>query len=172
MTKSNLPDHFEEVAIIGLSCRFPRARNVEQFWRNLLEGIECISFFSEEELEASGVSPELFKNPNYIKAKGVLDDVEMFDASFFGYSPREAEIMDPQHRLFLECAWEALELAGYDFEERDERVGVYGGAGMSTYLLVNLLSNPRLIETVNPLQFRMTNDKDFLTAHVSYKLNL
>lgn len=172
MTKSTPPDHFEEIAIIGLSGRFPGASNVKQFWSNLRGGVEGISFFSDAEMEASGISSELFKNPNYIKAKGVIDDVEMFDASFFGLTPREAEIMDPQHRLFLECAWEALENAGYDFEESNERVGVYGGSGMSTYLLVNLLSNPQLIETVNPLQFRMMNDKDFLTAHVSYRLNL
>src|SRR6201999_1783023 len=140
MTQSAPPEHFEEVAIIGLSCRFPGARNVEQFWHNLREGVESISFFSEAELATSGISPELFTRPDYVKAKGVLADVEMFDASFFGLTPREAEIMDPQQRLFLECAWEALELAGYDFEERSERVGVYGGAGMSTYLLVNLLS--------------------------------
>jgi acyl transferase domain-containing protein/acyl carrier protein len=164
--------NLEEVAIIGLSCRFPRARNVDEFWPNLREGIEGISFFTEEELKSSGISEELLQDPNYIRAKGVLDDVEMFDASFFGFTPREAEIMDPQQRLFLECAWEALEQAGYDFEDRNERVGVYGGSGMSTYLLVNLLSNPELIKTVDPLQFRMLNDKDFLTTHVSYKLNL
>lgn len=168
MTQSASVD-FEEVAIIGMSCRFPRARNVEEFWHNLREGVEGISFFSDDELEVGG---ELVQSPNYVKAKGVLDDVDLFDAAFFGFTPREAEIMDPQHRLFLECAWEALEQAGYDFEDRNERVGVYGGSGMSTYLLSNLLSNPDLLKTVDALQFRMLNDKDFLTTHVSYKLNL
>ncbi len=171
MTKSD-PANLEEVAIIGLSGRFPGARNVAEFWQNLREGIEGISFFAHEELKTAGISEELLQSPNYIRAKGVLDDVDLFDASFFGFTPREAEVMDPQQRLFLECAWEALEQAGYDFEDRNERVGVYGGSGMSTYLLVNLLSNPDLIKTVDPLQFRMLNDKDFLTTHVSYKLNL
>jgi acyl transferase domain-containing protein/acyl carrier protein len=170
MKQSGTPS--EAVAIIGLAGRFPGARNVEEFWRNLRAGVESIRFFDEKELEASGIGPEIYTRPDYVRAKGLCDDVEMFDAGFFGLTPREAEIMDPQHRLFLECSWEALESAGYDFEEWGGRIGVYAGSSMSTYLLVNLLSNPELFERVNGLQARIMNDRDFLTTHVSYKLNL
>jgi acyl transferase domain-containing protein/acyl carrier protein len=155
-----------------MAGRFPGARNVSEFWHNLHEGIETISFFSDAELEISGVKPEVYNDPAYVRAKGVLSEVEMFDAAFFGFTPREAEIMDPQQRLFLECAWEALENAGYDFAEKGGRVGVYGGSGLSTYFVFNLMSNPKLLETVPGLQLRMLNDKDFLTTLVSYKLNL
>src|ERR687885_1734327 len=99
-----------DIAIIGLTGRFPGARNVDQFWQNLRDGVESISFFSDEELAAAGVDTELLRSPNYVKARPVLDDVDLFDANFFGYSPREAEFMDPQHRLFLESSWEALEM--------------------------------------------------------------
>src|SRR2546430_9980690 len=101
-----------EVAVIGMSGRFPGARNLEEFWRNLREGVESISTFSDQELLAQGIDPDLLRNPSYVKAGGVLEDIDLFDASFFGYSPREAEIMDPQHRFLLECSWEALEDAG------------------------------------------------------------
>jgi acyl transferase domain-containing protein len=102
-----------EIAIIGLAGKFPGAKNIDEFWRNLQRGEESISFFTDRDLAAAGVEPEIIKNPRYIKAKGILEDIELFDAGFFGFTPREAEIMDPQHRLFLECAWEALENAGY-----------------------------------------------------------
>ena len=104
----------EQIAIVGLSGRFPGASNIDQFWQNLREGKESISFFSDEELLAAGVDPESLGHPKYVKAGGVIENVEMFDAFFFGFSPREAELIDPQQRLFLECSWEALENAGYD----------------------------------------------------------
>jgi acyl transferase domain-containing protein len=165
----NLPA--SEIAIVGLACRFPGARNLDEFWRNLEQGLESISFFTDEELLASGVSPSLLSNRSYIKAKGVVADVEMFDANFFGFNPREAEILDPQHRLFLECAWEAVESAGYDCQSYDGRIGVYAGASLNTYLL-NLYSNRELIESINPLQLLTASDKDFLALRVSYKMNL
>jgi len=160
------------IAIVGIACRFPGARNIEQFWQNLRDGVESISFFSEQELKSSGVSPAVLNNPNYVKAGAVLEGIELFDASFFGFTPREAEIMDPQHRLFLECAWEALENAGYDSETFERSIGVYAGASMNTYLLNNLYSNRDLIESVGSFQTTIGNDKDFLTTRVSYKLNL
>ncbi len=160
-----------EVAIVGMVCRFPGARSIEQFWQNLREGVESISFFSDEELEAAGISPAVIRDPNYVKAKGVLEDIDLFDASFFGYSPREAEIIDPQQRLFLECAWEALESAGYNSETYKGLIGVYAGVGMNTYL-ANLYSNTDLIESVGGLQIGIGSDKDYLTTRVSYKLNL
>src|SRR5713101_9369942 len=152
MSKSDSHNGVDAVAVIGMACRFPGARNVSEFWHNLREGIETISFFSDAELQISGVKPEVYNDPAYVRAKGVLEGVEMFDAAFFGLTPREAEIMDPQQRLFLECAWEALEDAGYDFAEKGGRVGVYGGSGLSTYFLFNLISNPNLFETVTGLQ--------------------
>src|SRR5918911_1285691 len=139
-------DNFNyEIAIIGMAGRFPRARSVDQFWQNLRDGVESISFFSDEELEAAGVERSALSDPNYVKAGAVLDDLELFDASFFGFNPREAEIMDPQHRFFLECAWEALEAAGYDSETYPGRIGVYAGCSMSTYLLHNLYANRDLV---------------------------
>ncbi len=165
-------DNSGAIAVIGMAGCFPGARSISEFWRNLSTGVEAISFFSETELLAAGVSREVYSDPAYVWAKGVIADVEMFDASFFGFTPAEAALMDPQQRLFLQCAWEALENAGYDFATGNSRTGVYAGSAMSTYLLFNLLSNPDLFETVSPLQVRIMNDKDFLTTLVSYKLNL
>ncbi|HVS00274.1 MAG TPA: type I polyketide synthase, partial [Thermoanaerobaculia bacterium] len=162
----------EAVAIIGLAGRFPGAASVEQLWRNLRAGVESIRFFTADELERSGVPRAVFTRPDYVPAKGVLDGVELFDAAFFGFTPREAEGMDPQHRLFLECSWEALEDAGYCFAERGGRIGVFAGSAMSTYLLYHLAANPGFAERADWLQIRITNDKDFLTTLVSYKLNL
>jgi acyl transferase domain-containing protein/acyl carrier protein len=163
---------FEGVAIIGMSGRFPGAKNLSEFWRNLRDGLESVSFFSDEELESSGIEPSLFCDPNYVKAKAVLDDAELFDPSFFGINPREAEIIDPQHRLFLECAWEALESAGYNPETYEASIGVYAGVSMNTYLLNNILSNKGLFEAVGGYQVMLGNDKDFMPTRVSYKLNL
>ncbi|MEP7338448.1 MAG: beta-ketoacyl synthase N-terminal-like domain-containing protein [Acidobacteriota bacterium] len=172
MKQTDSFDGCEAVAVIGMAGRFPGAGSVDEFWRNLSAGEEAVSFFSTEDLERAQVGREVYSDPAYVRAKGALEGVELFDAAFFGLTPREAEIMDPQQRLFLECAWEALENAGYDFAERGGRVGVYAGASLSTYLLFNLLSNPAVIEAAGGLQVRMANDKDFLTTLVSYKLNL
>src|SRR5258706_12058445 len=106
MSKIATIDPLEGIAIIGMAGRFPGARNVEQFWENLKNGVESIRFFSEQELLAAGVDQALLRRPDYVRASPVLEDIEGFDASFFGFSPREAELVDPQHRLFLECAWE------------------------------------------------------------------
>ncbi|HEY0172382.1 MAG TPA: amino acid adenylation domain-containing protein [Pyrinomonadaceae bacterium] len=160
-----------EVAVVGMAGRFPGARTVEQFWQNLRDGVESVTFFSDEELLASGVDPELLAHPNYVKAGVVLDDIDKFDAMFFGYNPREAEAMDPQHRLFLECAWEAIERAGYDPGRTGGPVGVFAGAGPNAYLY-NLYSRPEIIEGLGDLQVAIGNEKDHLPTHVSYKLNL
>ena len=103
-----------DIAIIGMSCRVPGAATPEAFWNNLRDGIESVSFFEDEELLASGLNPALINQPDYVKAGAVLSDIEAFDAFFFDINGREAEMLDPQHRIFLECAWEALERAGYD----------------------------------------------------------
>ncbi len=161
-----------DIAIIGLAGHFPGARNIHEFWQNLRNGVESISFFSDEELLAAGISSEVLRNPRYVKAKGVLDDVDLFDAVFFGYSPREAMLIDPQQRLFLECAWEALEHSGIDPEHSQGAIGVYAGVGISAYLLNNLYTNTELVSPAESYQMGLGNDKDQLTTRVSYKLNL
>jgi acyl transferase domain-containing protein len=166
------PSGANEIAIVGISVRLPGARSVREFWQNLRDGVESISYFSNEELESFMIDPSALSDPNYVKAGCVLEDVEMFDASFFDFSPREAEITDPQHRLFLECAWEALEDAGYDPAGQGDTTGVFAGTGMSTYLLFNLAANPALFKTASLFQITVGNDKDYLATRVSYKLNL
>ncbi|MBI2948516.1 MAG: aminotransferase class III-fold pyridoxal phosphate-dependent enzyme, partial [Verrucomicrobia bacterium] len=166
------------VAIIGMAGRFPGAANVEAFWANLKDGVESVTFFSDQELAEAGVDPETLANPNYIKARSVLDGIEWFDADFFGYSPREAEAMDPQQRLFLEGAWEALEHAGYDPDAYRGAIGLYAGVYMNTYLLANLCSSREFIESllsfkrIGAFQTFLGNDKDYLTTRIAYKLNL
>ncbi|MBY0376012.1 MAG: KR domain-containing protein, partial [Bryobacteraceae bacterium] len=161
-----------DLAIIGMAGRFPRAKDIHDFWRNLRDGVECVSYLSDEDLISCGQDPDLIRDPQFIRAAAVLDDIEMFDASFFSMLPREAEIMDPQQRIFLECSWEALEDAGYDPLHFDGAIGVYAGTNLSTYLLCNLYSYPRFGEHFNTLQVMLGNDKDFVTTHVAYKLNL
>jgi amino acid adenylation domain-containing protein len=162
----------KDIAIIGMSGRFPGAKDVDTFWQNLRDGVESITFFSEEELLAEGIDPALLNNPNYVKANGVLEDIELFDAAFFGYSPIEAEIMDPQQRLFLECAWEAIENAGYNVDIIEGAVSIYAGVGMNTYLLNNLYSNRDLLKSVGDYQLMISNKDDFMPTRTSYKLNL
>ena len=157
-----------EVAIIGISGRFPKSKDVEGFWENLINGVELTSIFS-----GSGSKDTDSNKPNKpIKVGAILDDIELFDASFFGFNPRESETMDPQHRLFLECAWEALENAGYNSEIEERPIGVYAGVGMGTYLLYNLSPNRNLIESRGFLPTLVGVDKDYLPTRVSYKLNL
>jgi acyl transferase domain-containing protein len=161
-----------DIAVIGLAGRFPGAPDIRRLWLNLIAGREGIRFFTAEELIAAGVDPDLVALPDYVKAKGILGDVDLFDAAFFGLNPREVELMDPQHRIFLECAWEALEDAGWDADRYPGLVGVYAGLSMNTYLLMNLLSHMDLVASADTLQASLGNDKDPLTARVSYKLNL
>ncbi|BAY25367.1 beta-ketoacyl synthase [Calothrix sp. NIES-2100] len=161
-----------ELAIIAVAGRFPGAKDIESFWQNLRDGVESISWLTDAELINSGVSADLLNNPNYVKASAVLSNIELFDANFFAYSAKEAELIDPQQRLFLELAWEAIEKAGYDPQTYNGLIGVYGGVGMSRYLLNNLYPNHQLLETVDPLQLGFSNDKDFLPTRVAYKLDL
>ncbi|MCP4110806.1 MAG: amino acid adenylation domain-containing protein, partial [Desulfobacteraceae bacterium] len=160
------------VAIIAMSGRFPGAGNIDDFWQNLCEGRECVSFFTDEDIAASGTDSSLSSHPNYVKAGGVLNDIEMFDASFFDFSPREAEMTDPQHLLFLEHAWEILETAGYNPGNYEGRIGVCAGAGINSYLFFNIGTNPELVSSSDVYQITITNDKDFIPTRVSYKLDL
>ncbi|BAY66481.1 beta-ketoacyl synthase [Calothrix brevissima NIES-22] len=160
-----------EVAIIGLAGRFPGAKNIDEFWQNLLNGVESIKSFTDEELLAAGVEPTLLHQPNYVKAGAILNDIEMFDAAFFGYNPREAEILNPQHRLFLECAYEALENAGYNPQTYQSPIGVYSALSKNDYLLDNIYPNQDLIAAVGISPILIANG-DYLSTLVSYKLNL
>ena len=161
-----------DIAIIGLSCRFPGATTAEEYWKNLCDGVESVTFFSDQELVATGIDPSLIANPGYVKAAAMLRHVEMFDASFFGYSPKEAALMDPQHRLFLEVCWEAFENAGYDPAACPGKVGVLATAGgvVTSYLLAKLHHANLPGQTASTSH--INNDKDFLSTRISYKLDL
>jgi acyl transferase domain-containing protein len=162
----------ESIAIVGMACRFPGAKNIDQYWDNLRNGVESISFFSDEEVEQAGVDPAELKNPNYVKAGGILEDIENFDAHFFGFTPKEAEMTDPQHRFFLECCWEALEHSGYYAGKYPGLIGLYGGAGANTYLLFHLSSAGYLRDSDLLSAAFIYNKNDHLTGRVAYKLNL
>ncbi|RKI00217.1 type I polyketide synthase [Corallococcus sp. AB038B] len=160
------------IAVIGLGGRLPGAKTISEFWKNLTGGVESITFFTDEELIAEGADPAMVRAPNYVKARGTLGDTDQFDAAFFGMNPREAALMDPQHRVFLECAWEAMEAAGYSPERQPGRVGVFGGMSMNTYLLSNLYSHLAHVASVESLQASIGNDKDSLTTEVAYRMDL
>ena len=172
MSNAEIFEPVDGIAIVGMAGRFPGARNLDEFWRNLRDGVEAISFFTDEELRAAGIDSALLRDPGYVKANGILQDAELFDASFFGINHREAEIMDPQHRIFLECAWEALENAGYNSDSYQGRIGVYAGHGLTSYLLSNLYSNRQSLWALSGGQTFLGNEKDYLSTRVSYKLNL
>ena len=162
----------EDIAIIGMAGRFPGARNLAQLWDNLRAGVESVQDIPEEEILSAGIPLNLLKDPNYVKRGVYLEDADHFDAAFFGLSPREAEIIDPQQRIFLECAWEALEDAGYDSSRYPGSIGVYAGASMNTYIFNNLLKNLQILASAGPYQIMLASDKDFLATRTSYKLNL
>jgi acyl transferase domain-containing protein len=173
MSYSSSYDSEEGVAIVGMACKFPGASNVTQFWQNLLEARETISHFRPDELEpASAEDLAAHANPAYVRARGILDDIEMFDSAFFGISPKEADVLDPQHRVFLETAWEALEDAGYDPKRFTGLIGVFGGVGESTYYLRNLFNRRDVADIVSELTVMMGTQNDFLTTRVAYKLDL
>lgn len=172
-----------DVAVIGMACRFPGADSVDEFWRNLRDGVESVRGFTAEDAEREGVDPRSARHPAYVAASPVLNDAAGFDAEFFGFTDREAELMDPQHRQFLECCWEAVEDAGQDTLSAAANVGVYAGASMNTYLLNNVLParaglDPHddlrslTLDSMGGFQLMVASDKDYLATRVSYKLNL
>jgi amino acid adenylation domain-containing protein len=164
---------YEGIAIIGMSGRFPGAENVEEFWANLVAGKETVSFFSDAEMAEAGLDPVALKRAgNYIPARGVLKDADCFDAAFFGIHPKEAEVTDPQQRVFLEACWTALERAGYAPNQMRGSVGVFAGVTFNTYYLHALHSRPELIDLVGPELVMYGNEKDYLTTRVAYKLGL
>lgn len=160
------------MAIVGMAGRFPGASDLEAFWRNIREGVEALEPFSDADLQDAGVDPALSGQPQYVRKGTVLENADHFDAGFFGMSPREAQVIDPQQRIFLECAWEALEHAGYAPGAIAQAVGVYAGASMNTYLLSQILRDPALAASVGGYQLMLGNDKDFLCTRASYKLDL
>jgi acyl carrier protein len=172
-----------DVAVIGMSCRFPGADDLAAFWRNLREGRESITSFSYDEVAGTGIHRAALDHRDYVRAGAILSDVESFDAEFFEYTPRQARLMDPQHRIALECAWECLESAGYDPFTDDSVVGIYAGASMNTYLLNQVMPNRHrldesddlrvtTLDSIGGFELMLANDKDYLTPRVAYKLNL
>jgi amino acid adenylation domain-containing protein len=161
----------EPIAIVGMAGRFPGARDIEAFWALLCEGKEAVRRFRPEEIDPS-VPSAIRTSPDYVPARGVLDDVDKFDAGFFGISPLEAQLMDPQHRHFLEVAWHALEHAGYAPERTPGPVGVFGGMYNGTYLQRHLWPRPDLTARLGELQLMLANEKDYITSRVAHKLGL
>jgi acyl transferase domain-containing protein len=161
------------IAIVGMAGRFPGAPGVRELWRNLREGIESIRPLSRGELEAAGVPSRTLDDPSYVRAGAPLEEMDGFDAGFFGFSPRDAAILDPQHRHFLEVSWAALEDSGHLPERFPGAIGVFAGSGANAYLWANLMTNPDLAQDVGFFLLRHTgNDKDFLATGVSYALDL
>jgi amino acid adenylation domain-containing protein/non-ribosomal peptide synthase protein (TIGR01720 family) len=159
------------IAVVGMSARLPGAETIDAFWSNLCAGTESITFFEKEDLSGT-VQASLLEQPNYVRARGVLRDLEKFDAACFGLSPREAALLDPQQRLLLECAWEALDVSGCAREAETRLCGVYAGTGMNGYLLHNIWSNQELFRSLGGFEVLVGNDKDFCATRISYKLNL
>jgi amino acid adenylation domain-containing protein/non-ribosomal peptide synthase protein (TIGR01720 family) len=161
-----------DIAVIGMACRFPGAATVDDFWRNLVEARHSIRTFTDEELLQAGENPALLRDPRYVRAYGALSEPDRFDAAFFDISPREAEIIDPQQRVLLEVAWEALERAGYDPSRTESSVGVFAGAGMNSYALHHLHGRRDVRDRYGAFPLLVASDKDHVPTRVSYKLNL
>lgn len=161
----------ERVAVVGMAGRFPGAADVESFWRNLVAGVESVRFFTDAELAAAGIPKSEYTHPDYVKGRGVVDDIDLFDAGYFDIGAREASLTDPQHRLFLETAVTALESAGYDPDRTGGTVGLFAGAGVNAYWLTNL-SRHDVSKTVGAYELFIGNDKDFIPTRTSYKLDL
>jgi amino acid adenylation domain-containing protein len=162
-----------DIAIIGFSGRFPGADDVDSFWTNLRSGVESVEFAGNDQLRLNGVNETDIEDVGYSKAYFSASDLDGFDAEFFGYQPREVELMDPQHRLFLELAWTALDNAGYsDPNSRQGRIGVYGGAGRDAYLHNYVSKHPDYKEALGEFFINLGNDKNFPVSRIAYKLNL
>ncbi len=162
----------QKIAVIGMAGRFPGASNLEEFWNNLINGVESLRQFSDEELLSDGIDPSLVNNPNYIKSLPVLDNAEAFDAGFFGYTPREALMMDPQQRILLECSWSALEDSGYNPDGYAGKIGVFAGCSLNSYLLNNVMAHADISDSSDSLDLMIGNDKDFTATRIAFKLNL
>lgn len=172
-----MSDHDErfsgfEIAVVGLACRFPGANNPDKFWQNLKNGVESIRRFSPQELIDLGQDPKVVAQSNFVAAHGAVDDYNMFDYRLFGFTPREAGVMDPQQRLFLELCWEGLENAGYAPKSMQVPVGVFAGTSANTYLESNVRKNKKVLAAISEFQANVLNQNDFLSTRASYKLGL
>lgn len=168
---NELNEKAEAIAIVGMDGRFPGARNVDEFWHNLLNQRETIDRFNATELDHS-VPGELRNSPDYVRVRGRMPEADCFDAEFFGISPREAEMLDPQQRVFLEMCWRALEDAGYAPGTHDALTGVFGGMSNNTYLDAHVRAHPEVLARFGDLSAMIANEKDYLTTRVAYKLDL
>jgi acyl transferase domain-containing protein/NADP-dependent 3-hydroxy acid dehydrogenase YdfG/acyl carrier protein len=162
----------DHIAVIGMSCRFPGAVNVDEFWANLENGVESVTRFTEQELLELGIEPRLVRDPLYVRARPRLTRPEAFDHEHFGYSAREAEWIDPQQRVFLECSWEALEQAGYDPGAYPGWIAVFAGASFNYYALQHLKITREQFEEPGGFELMIASDKDYVASRVAYKLNL
>ena len=169
--KTGQPGASTGVAVIGMAGRFPGADNIEELWEVLKNGKETTRFFKSSELDKS-ISTDLKDDPDYVAARGVIQDADQFDAAFFGINPRLAEVMDPQQRIFLEVAWEVLEKTGHVPQKYDGSIGVYAGTGTNTYYQNNVHSHPEIINQVGSFQVMTVNEKDYISSRTAYHLNL
>ncbi len=170
MTRQDETSHLE-IAVVGMACRLPGAPDIEAFWHNLRNGVESLTRFSDAELVESGEPPALLRDPAYVPVRGVIDEIDRFDAAFFGYYPRDAQVLDPQQRVFLECSWHALEDAGYAPNATGRLVGVFAGAGTRDYYDA-LTRDPAVAAVVDPFQLAWFTEKDHIATRVSYHLGL
>ena len=161
-----------EIAVIGMSCRFPGADNYNEFWRNICAGVESVELLGDAQLISNGVSEGKIKNANYIKSASLLKDIKLFDADFFGITKREAELTDPQQRILLEQIWQALEDAGCDPYSFEDKIALFAGCGVNTYLFSNLINNKSYVQDIADLNVYITNHVDSLATRVAYKLDL
>ncbi|MBW3567097.1 MAG: type I polyketide synthase, partial [Proteobacteria bacterium] len=168
---TDLHTEAEAIAIIGMDGRFPGARDIREYWENLVEGRETIDRFEPEEIDRS-VPGELARSNDYVRARGRMPEADRFDAAFFGISPREAEVLDPQQRVFLEMCWRALEHAGYAAGTHDALTGVFGGMSNNTYFKAHVAANPEVLSRFGDMSAMIANEKDYLTTRVAYKLDL
>ena len=167
----NPSDGGQSIAIVGLAARLPDARSYDEFWRNLCEGRDSVTRSTDHDLKTAGIDAKLTRS-HPVAARAVLSDADRFDAAFFGYSPKEAEIMDPQQRVFLESAWEALEDSGYDPEHVPGPIGVFAGVGINTYYAYRVQQRPDVLNEFGVLPALLLNEKDFTATRIAYKLNL
>lgn len=165
-------DDVQHIAIIGMTGRFPGADNPDHFWRNIADGIESVTWLTDEELLAAGVAEEKFRDPQYVRAATVLDGLDQFDAGLFGLTPMEAAVLDPQHRMLLEGTQALFDNAGYNPETLSVTTGVYAGVGFPSYLVNNLLGHPELIEQVGMQRIFFATDKGFAPTRISHKFDL
>ncbi|MDN3579777.1 polyketide synthase [Mucilaginibacter flavus] len=161
----------QDIAIIGMAGRFPGANTIDEFWQLLSDGKEATTFFTADEIDKS-IPANVKNDPYYVKARGIIDGADQFDAGFFGFNPRNAELMDPQQRVFLEIAWEVLEKTGYLPQKYSGLVGVFAGCGYNTYYNNNVLTNPEIVERTGHFQVRLLNEKDYIATRTAFQLNL